>query len=1090
MELRQLPLVLLLISNIHSQQTEDIPRPTLTVEPQSSLFTGDSVTLRCEVNQSWDRWEFIRSRDSNTESTEAATKTINSVTVSDGGEYRCRAQRGKLYTNYSEPVTVTINDFPKPTLTVEPQNSLFTGDSVTLRCEVNLTWDRWEFIRSGDSNNESTEAATKTINLYKVSDGGEYRCRAQRRGLYTNYSEPLTVTINEKPKAKVSIKPDQHVFRGETVTLRCDIDGEGVTSWKYSWYKDGSDSVFSKKQEHTFSSVTESDAGKYSCYGAERRGSRTSHISDEVTLTVSDRPRAVLSVSPQKWLTEGDPVTLICEVKDSSTDWTFSWYTVTVSSGYRKHNYQLLSDSSRGAGGNYTVSSAALNHTGVYVCSAEREKPPYYTWYSNEQLLWVTGVSPPVSLIISPNRTQHFTSVSLSLSCEDQSNSDRWTVRRYTDNERLEYCSSSHWGSQTGSTCTISSTVPSDTGVYWCQTESGENSHPVNITVHPDVILESPVHPVTEGDSLTLRCLYQRSTPPILRADFYKDGSLIQNQTPEMIISTVSKSHEGFYYCKHPERGESPKSWISVTERPKAKVSIKPDQHVFRGETVTLRCDIDGEGVTSWKYSWYKDGSDSVFSELQEHTFSYVTESDAGKYSCYGAERGGSRTSHISDEVTLTVSDRPRPVLSVSPQKWLTEGDPVTLICEVKDSSTGWTFSWFTVTLSSDYRNRYQLLSDSSRGAGGNYTVSSAALKHTGVYVCSAEREKPVYGTHYSNEQLLWVTGVSPPVSLIISPNRTQHFTSVSLSLSCEDQSNSDRWRVRRYTDEWGLEDCLLSRWGLQKGSTCKIMSTDPSYTGVYWCQSESGDSYQPVNITVHFGVILESPVHPVTEGDSLTLRCLYQHSTPPILRADFYKDGSLLQSQTPEMIISTVSKSHEGFYYCKHPERRESPKSWISVRASSTTSESDGLNTMIIGVTAGLILTFLIIVFLVLLWRYRNNKGVRSQSLSKVSEQQNSSQTSEQNQSQAGYNTLLSGTAHIYDSVDATINKDFSTDSVSGPTDVTYAEIEHESSGKQKKNKENKEKTSEVSDTVYSKLNLGTHQGAGSSDVTYAQVK
>ncbi|XP_026111924.1 low affinity immunoglobulin gamma Fc region receptor II-like, partial [Carassius auratus] len=225
---------------------------------------------------------------------------------------------------------------------------------------------------------------------------------------------------------------------------------------------------------------------------------------------------------------------------------------------------QLLSDSSRGAGGNYTVSSAALNHTGVYVCSAEREKPPYYTWNSNEQPLWVTGVSPPVSLIISPNRTQHLTSVSLSLSCEDQSNSDRWRVRRYTDNGWLEDCSSSHWGSQTGSTCTISSTSTSDTGVYWCQTESGENSHPVNITVHPGVILESPVLPVTEGDSLTLRCLFQNSTLPILRADFYKDGSLIQSQTPEIIISNVSKSHEGFYYCKHPERRESPKSWISV----------------------------------------------------------------------------------------------------------------------------------------------------------------------------------------------------------------------------------------------------------------------------------------------------------------------------------------------------------------------------------------------------------------------------------------------------------------------------------------------------------------------------------------------
>ncbi|XP_016295637.1 Fc receptor-like protein 2 [Sinocyclocheilus anshuiensis] len=447
------------------------------------------------------------------------------------------------------------------------------------------------------------------------------------------------------------------------------------------------------------------------------------------------------------------------------------------------------------------------------------------------------------------------------------------------------------------------------------------------------------------------------------------------------------------------------------------------------GETVTLRCDIDGEGVTGWQYSWYKDGSNSVFSELQEHTFSPVTESDAGKYFCYGAERGGSRTSNISDAVTLTVSDKPRAVLSVSPQKWLTEGDPVTLICEVYGSSTGWTFSWYAV--SSDYSHRYNLLSDSSRGAGGNYTVSSAALNHTGVYVCRAERGKPGYYTTYSNKQPVWVTGVSPRVSLIISPSRTQHFTSVSLSLSCEDQSNSDRWRVKRYTESLGLEDCSSSVWASQTGSTCTISSTITSDTGVYWCQSESGENYHPVNITVHLGVILESPVHPVTEGDTLTLRCLDQNTTSLNLRADFYKDGSLIQNQTTEMIISTVSKSHEGFYYCKHPERGESPKSWISVRASSA-SRSEEFNLMIVGVTAGLTVTFLIIVVLVLLWRYRNNKGpssailkfndifvdtnsvpkscVRSQSHSSVSQQQNSSQTSEQNQSDAGNNTLLSG--------------------------------------------------------------------------------
>ncbi|KAI5621791.1 Fc receptor-like protein 5, partial [Silurus asotus] len=285
---------------------------------------------------------------------------------------------------------------------------------------------------------------------------------------------------------------------------------------------------------------------------------------------LTERPQAVLSVSPQNWLTEGDSVTLSCEVTDSSTDWTFSWYTVGPHSQLYFNSFEedlepkLLSDSSRGSGGSYTLSPVALNHTGVYLCRGARGKPVIYTEYSKSQPLWITGESPPVSLIISPSRTQHFTDESLSLSCEDQSNSTGWTVRRYTDSKGVLDCS--QWGSVTGSTCEIDYLSTSDTGVYWCESESGENSNPVNITVYNgDVILEIPVHPVTEGDPLTLRCLYRKKYPSNLRADFYKDGSVVQNQTTgEMIIHNVSKSDEGFYHCKHPERGESQSSWISV----------------------------------------------------------------------------------------------------------------------------------------------------------------------------------------------------------------------------------------------------------------------------------------------------------------------------------------------------------------------------------------------------------------------------------------------------------------------------------------------------------------------------------------------
>ncbi|KAI5623149.1 Fc receptor-like protein 5 [Silurus asotus] len=354
---------------------------------------------------------------------------------------------------------------------------------------------------------------------------------------------------------------------------------------------------------------------------------------------------------------------------------------------------ELLSDSSRGSGGSYTFSPSALHHTGFYVCRGERGEPVSHTLYSNPEPLWISGESPPVSLIISPSRTQHFTDDSLSLSCEDQSNSTEWKFKRYTHTKRVFSCSL--WGPGEP-TCIISLLSISYTEVYWCESESGENSNPVNITVH-------------EG--------------------------------------------------------------------------------------------------------------------------------------------------------------RPQTVLSVSPQNWLTEGNSVTLSCEVTDSSTDWTFSWYTVVpyrdglTSVQNNNGYvmyvELLSDSSRGSGGSYTLSPSAFHHTGVYVCKGERGEPAFHTLYSNPQPLWISGESPPVSLIISPSRTQHFTLDSLSLSCEDQSNSTGWKFKQYTHSKRVFS--FSLWGSGE-PTCNISLLSTSYTGVYWCESESGENSNPVNITVHGPSHVEAP--------------------------------------------------------------------------------------------------------------------------------------------------------------------------------------------------------------------------------------
>ncbi|KAK3545133.1 hypothetical protein QTP70_001403 [Hemibagrus guttatus] len=112
------------------------------------------------------------------------------------------------------------------------------------------------------------------------------------------------------PKAVVSITPDTHVFIGETVTLRCDIQGGGDTQWTYSWkqnnnelYTYGWGRVYtdSTRQEFSIWTVEDSDSGTYTCRG-HKSDSQSSEISDAVTLTVSgnflDEMDTLLSVFP------------------------------------------------------------------------------------------------------------------------------------------------------------------------------------------------------------------------------------------------------------------------------------------------------------------------------------------------------------------------------------------------------------------------------------------------------------------------------------------------------------------------------------------------------------------------------------------------------------------------------------------------------------------------------------------------------------------------------------------------------------------------------------------------------------------------
>ncbi|XP_027132167.1 low affinity immunoglobulin gamma Fc region receptor II-c-like [Larimichthys crocea] len=166
-----------------------------------------------------------------------------------------------------------------------------------------------------------------------------------------------------------------------------------------------------------------------------------------------------------------------------------------------------------------------------------------------------------------------------------------------------------------------------------------------------------------------------------------------------------------------------------------------------------------------------------------------------------------------------------------------------------------------------------------------------------------------------------------------VVPNSQQHFQYEPFVVSCEGLEGLTGWRVMKKVK--GIVQTCAFSWSTSQGP-CTIENAFPADTGEYWCEMGGGKKSKTVNITVTAGsVILESPVHPVMEGDAVTLLCRMKPAFPN-LTADFFKDRYLMKSSSAgNLTFTSVSRSNEGLYKCRI-SGAESPESWLHVRAQT----------------------------------------------------------------------------------------------------------------------------------------------------------
>nr|XP_054603327.1 uncharacterized protein LOC107376811 [Nothobranchius furzeri] len=177
-----------------------------------------------------------------------------------------------------------------------------------------------------------------------------------------------------------------------------------------------------------------------------------------------------------------------------------------------------------------------------------------------------------VSLNVSPNLQQFFSGQSVSLSCLGQGQEPGWT-RRMSKGRQTEQCGAagSDFGVFNESSCVLD-LLSSYTGVYWCETSSGQKSEQINITVTRKedsvLILEIPALPVSTGSDITLRCRHKDGS--LHAAYFYKNNDIIGNavKTLSTAIHGAQPSDEGFYSCSTDKSGSSPQSFLRVKDPP------------------------------------------------------------------------------------------------------------------------------------------------------------------------------------------------------------------------------------------------------------------------------------------------------------------------------------------------------------------------------------------------------------------------------------------------------------------------------------------------------------------------------------------
>ncbi|XP_072471559.1 immunoglobulin superfamily member 1-like [Notamacropus eugenii] len=297
--------------------TGALPKPSISVLPDSIISEGTAVTIRCDISQGAPPWDYsfalleakrLMPLQRQSLAGTWANFSLPSVRPEDSGSYSCIYYKDTAPHNGSHPsqtldLTV-LGLLPKPNVWAQLGQVVAPGTNTSLWCSrpklsflEEVIFTLWKTGTQDPLQKKTSRDLWTSFSLTSMTpeDTGNYSCTYREisglaRGSKTSDDMELVVT-DALPKPSLSVWPASEVISGDNVTLLC----QGP-SWNVSFvlYKDSYEktpvSMDNTKDGAKFflTHMTPKDSGSYNCsYQVVTSGGLWKQYSEPLQLIVT-----------------------------------------------------------------------------------------------------------------------------------------------------------------------------------------------------------------------------------------------------------------------------------------------------------------------------------------------------------------------------------------------------------------------------------------------------------------------------------------------------------------------------------------------------------------------------------------------------------------------------------------------------------------------------------------------------------------------------------------------------------------------------------------------------------------------------------